>query len=257
MILLRIRCLVCVFLAAFSMGSYAQININGTLYAYGGDGGYDWYRPPMYSKAIPAGDSIKLQARFIWSSPAGFPVTVSDHAIVAFVQGSNSNWLNADMQPGDRNPIWRYGVGAHVSSFGLSLEFWFNPNENPLGSAYVWNSAYMCGHGVGPDAIKEPNLCLSSSNVNSSYITPLPAGWSITDGREYWVRIKISPSGGDWYLLEADLLDPSFPGMVVQTAKFGFMKSQYFPMSNMVDGVLARAPGSGANISFAALDYGF
>ncbi|WP_448253469.1 hypothetical protein [Ottowia oryzae] len=233
-----------------SMNAQAQNQVSGVLYASGGSGGFDWNRPSQFVKSIPSTGSIKLQSRFIWGSPA----TISDHAIVAFVQGSNGSWINA----AQNNYLWTHGAGAHVSSLGLSLEFWFNSNGGAQGSAYVWSSTDICGIGVGPEAVVNPGLCLSTSNTAPAYITQVPSNWSLVAGREYWVRIAISPDGNSgWHLLTADLIDPTFPGWVVQTARFGFMKSNVFPLATTVDGVLARAPGSNVNIDYVAFDGGF
>jgi len=101
-------------------------------------------------------------------------------------------------------------------------------------------------------------LCIASAIGPGAYLTLCPPGWSLVAGQPYWVRIKITAAlNSGWYTLEADLLDPSFPGWLVQAAKFGFQKSDYFPLGESVNGVLARAPGSGVNIHFAAFDGGF
>ncbi|QTD46552.1 hypothetical protein [Ottowia testudinis] len=190
------------------MHSRADSQVQGVLHAVGGSGGFDWLRPSVFTGPIPSSGALKLQSRFIWNVPA----VISDHAIVAFVQGLNSNWINSQ----NNDSICKYGVGAFVSDLGLSIEFWFNPNNNHLGSAYVWNSVNICGIGMGPDASPNPQLCLSTPNTAGAYITPRPPNWPIVAGREYWVRVKISAdSTPNWYTLEAELVDPSYPGWLV------------------------------------------
>jgi len=239
-----------IFLLMFSVHSRAQNQLEGVLHTIGDAGGFDWIRPSIFTKQIPAYGAIKLQSRFIWNKIS----TNSDHAIVAFAQGTNNHWVNSNGEYG----LLQYGVGAYVGSDGLSLELWFNPNNGYYGSAYVWNSENICGIGVGPDAIPFPQLCLSTSSAAPAYVTPRPSNWFIEVGRAYWVCVKITADSiPGWYIVEADLIDPSYAGWLVQTARLGFRKNDYFPLGGFVEGTLGLAALGKVDADFVAFDYGF
>jgi|GEM_PF-1679425 len=244
-----------IFLLMLSTHLRAQHVLEGLLYSKGGTGGVDWIRPSVFTKTIPVHGAIKLQSRFIWNGSATIPE--NDHAIVAFGQGSNKCLDSNECWHNSRNEysLLRYGVGAHVSHQGLTLELWFNPGNLYQGSAYIWNSENICGIGFGAGAIPHPQLCLSTSSSSAAYLTSRPQGWFLEAGRAYWLRIKVTAtSTPDWYTLEASLLD--YAGGVVQTAKLNFRKSDYFPLGSSVDGILGRAAGN-ADINFFASDDGF
>jgi len=238
-------------LLIFSAQSHAQNELAGVLHAEGGTEGVDWVRPSIFTKPIPDDGEIKLQSRFIWDGDD--TIAENDHAVVAFSQGFNNHWNNSLGEHG----LLQYGVGAHVSHDGLSLELWFNPDNTYHGSAYVWNSKNMCGIGIGPQAIPYPQLCLSTSSASFAYVTPRPSDWNLEAGRAYWVRVKIkTESIPDWYTIEADLIDPSYTGWLIQQARLSFRGSDYFPLGSVVDGTLGRAAGN-ADINFVAFDDGF
>lgn len=224
---------------------------NGVLQAVGGTAGFDFRYPSEFIKQIPAPGMapIKLQSRFTWGSTS----SMSDHAIVAYVQGANPAYLNSEMV-GFKSALWRYGAGAYVASNGLNLELWFNPTTAVNGSAYVWNWNTLCGGAVNAAPI---NVCVGNSySPTGSYVEPLPANWSFVPGDHYWVKISLTPSTGDWLNLYAELIHQSPTATrVVQRAQIGFQKSAFLPLSSSVSGAVARAPGSGANITWIGYDY--
>lgn len=224
---------------------------NGWLSATGGTEGFDVYYPYGFTKEIPSPSNaspIRLQSRFTWS-PTN---SMSDHAVVAYVQGTNTAYANS-APPGFKSFVWTYGAGALVAENGLSLELWFNPTNSASGSAYVWNHNNLCGVPVNASPI---NVCIGSSySAQGAYVEPLPAYWSFVPGDHYWVRITITPTTGDWLNLYAELFhENSVSTVLVQRAQIGFQKSAYLPLSTSAAAAVARAPGSGANIRWYAFD---
>ena len=240
-----------VALALFTASlSASAASANGVLSATGGTSGFDFRYPSVFSKTVPTPGTapIKLQSRFTWA-----PTTsMSDHAVVAYVQGSNNAFFNSE-PPGFKSTIWRYGAGAFVAANGLNLELWFNPQNTAAGSAYAWNHEDLCGVAVNSDPI---SVCLEDTySVGGAYVEPLPANWSFVPGHHYWVRITITPTTGDWLNLYAELYhDNLSTTTLVQRAQIGFQKSAFLPLSTSVKGAVARAPGSGVNINWHAFD---
>lgn len=259
-----LRNIILVFCLVFSRFAFADFgDTNRVLFAVGGAGNLDWYAAPEFKKPVSsiANGPVKLQARFVWTGPAGTVWEGDDHAIVMYGQGSNPYALNSPLQPQpplqepqDRT-MWTYGVGAFVGSSGLNLELWFGPS-----SAYVWNKDFLCGRGVkAPDP---QGICLSPFvNIsNTNHVTQLPAGWKIKHGVPYWVRIKIvqdtDPGNAR---LHAELFEEAQPGYAVslQSASIRLIKAAFLPYGENMRGIVARAPGTGVNISYDAFDYGF
>ncbi|UCV00971.1 hypothetical protein [Acidovorax radicis] len=247
---MSLRNILAVFAVLMASISASAASSNGVLYAVGGTGGFDLNYPDGFIKTIPTPGMapIKLQSRFTWA-PTN---SMSDHAVVAYVQGYNPAFLNS-APPGFKSAVWTYGAGALVAANGLNLELWFNPTVSASGSAHVWSTNNLCGSAVNANPI---NVCLGSSySAEGAYVEPLPANWSFVPGNHYWVRITITPVTGDWLNLYAELFQDNFSSTtLVQRAQIGFQKSAFLPLSSSASGAVARAPGSGANITWYAFD---
>lgn len=224
---------------------------SGKLLASGGSYGFDWVVDEGYTQTLIPGVPLKLQARFVWES-AG---VISDHAIVAFVQGENPHFSNAPTHAVSRF-LWTYGAGAFVGADGLNLELWFNPTAAFHGSAYVWNHVDRCGAGVNADSA---NACIAeSAGAPQGWLSNLPGDWTMLPNQAYWVRVQIVSDDNGWSSMDGELIEESPSGLqVIQTGRMGFPTAAFFPGGNTVDGVVARSPGSGADIAFMAFDYGF
>lgn len=223
----------------------------GTLYAVGGSYGFDWHAPKPYVKALAPDVPLKLQARFVWRDTD----SISDHAIVAFVQGENPYFGNAPAHAEFRS-LWTYGAGAFVGSGGLSLELWFNPTAAFHGSAYLWNNDDRCGAGVNAEPA---NACVADRpGAPEGWVSALPQSWAIRPHRPYWVRLTILNGADGWSSMDGELIEEAPSGLqIVQTARLGFPTAAFFPKGNAADGLVARSPGSGADIDFWMFDYGF
>lgn len=242
--------LILAFAVAMSGASAFAASANGVLQAVGGTGGYDFRYPYGFEKQVPTPGMapIQLQSRFTWGNTS----SMSDHAIVAYVQGTNNAYFNSE-PPGFKRAVWRYGVGALVASNGLNLELWFNPTNTANGSAHAWSATNPCGVAINAPAI---NLCIGNVfSPTGAYVEPLPANWSFVPGDHYWVRMSLKPQTGDWLNLYAELFHENASGIkLVQRAQIGFQKSAFLPLSSSASGAVARAPGSGANITWYAFD---
>lgn len=163
--------------------------------------------------------------------------------------------LNSPLQPGDQQPILTHGVGAFVGSTGLNLEMWFDS-----GSAHVWNKNSLCGYGV---AASGPNQCLDQYiGSNNYYLTPPPQNWQVKYGVPYWVRITITTDYTPGkLLLRAEFFEEVGGNVILlQQAAINFVPTKYLPYwadGAEVYGTVARAPGTGQNITYDVFDYGF
>lgn len=239
-------------LAVSGVGAFAASE-NGVLRAVGGTAGYDLRYPRGFERQIPTPGTapIKLQSRFTW----GNTNQMVDHAVVAYVQGSNPAYFSSE-PVGFKNTVWRYGAGALVSKEGLNLELWFHPlnSTSPDASAYVWNAEKRSGVFIRTPPINRPPLGETFSE-GGEYIEPLPADWRFVPGEHYWVRIALKPVTGDDLLLYAELFHENAGGVkLVQRAQVKFQKSAHLPLSSSASGAVARAPGSGADIIWYAFD---
>lgn len=245
-----------VLIAAFTLSmtavSASGASADGILTVAGGTSGFDFFYPSSFVKAIPAPGMapIRIQSRFTWGTPTS---PMSDHAIVAYVQGSNPAYTNSAPYPFKKS-LWTYGAGAFVAANGLNIELWFNPTTAPNGSAYIWNSANPCGQAVNSAPI---SVCIGNSySTGGAYIEPLPANWSFVPGDHYWVKVSLTPTTGDWLNIYAELVHQSSTStQVVQRAQIGFQKSTFLPLGSTASGTFARAPGSGAHITWFGYDY--
>ena len=246
------KALVTAFALSGAVVGASAASDNGILSATGGTAGFDFFYPSGFTKPVPTPGAapIKLQSRFTWGSPTS---PMSDHAIVAYVQGANPAYMNS-APIGFKSPLWTYGAGAFVAANGLNLELWFNPTTATNGSAYVWNAANLCGQAVNTAPI---SVCVGSTySAGGAYVEPLPADWSFVPGDHYWVKISLAPTTGDWLNLYAELIHESSTSVkVVQRAQIGLQKSAFLPLSSSASGTFARAPGSGANITWFGYDY--
>jgi hypothetical protein len=234
---------------SFAVVSVSAATDNGTLLASGGTGGFDFVYPSVFAKSVPTTGMapIKLQSRFTWAPTNA----MNDHAIVAFVQGENFAYHNSQNQ---NTYLWTHGAGAFVDKNGLNLELWFKRPDSSNGSAYYWHAGARSSISVNTAPASIPLGDTYSSS--GSYVEPLPANWYFVPGHHYWVRISLTPAAEGWLNLYAELYHDNFSSVtLVQRAQIGFQKSSFLPLGTTAKGTLARAPGSGANITWYGFDY--
>lgn len=245
------RTILALLLAFVCASASAQHSAQGTL---SGATYIDFnYQPALAEPVASLQQSapIKLQTRIVWNGLTAGPINVDQHAVLAYTQTSvTSGPTNTAGQP-----IWTHGAGAILGPFGLGVELWFR--NGPQTDAIVWTQQNnRCAASV-LGSIPPGTLCLPSSG--SSYLTPAPA-FALKTGYAYWLRMSITPVGGGWATLYADLIDELSPAVPVQSATVGFQIAQFFPVPGQaLSASIARISAATAqpDVSYIAFDYGF
>lgn len=216
---------------------------------------------PSFAKPLTAvhGHAVKLQARVVWNGDTAAPINVDQHFVLAYTQSGAQN----SPQNNVGELLWTHGVGAILGPFGLAIELWHRHDatgdgfEDDASDAIVWTQHNdRCAQSV-LGSIPPGTMCLSPAPGTLGYITP--ANFVLKTGVAYWLRIVISPTGGGWASLHADLIDESAPATPVQRAMISFQLAAFFPLNKDVNAVVGRlaAKSHQPNIQFAAFDYGF
>ena len=239
-------------LALLCASAFAQHTAQGTL---SGATYLDFHYQPALAEPVTSlqqGNPIKLQARIVWNGPTAGPVNVDQHAVLAYTQTSVTSGLTNTAGL----PIWTHGAGAILGPFGLGLELWFRNGAQT--DAIVWTQQNnRCASSV-LGSIQPGTLCLSATPSGYSYLTPAP--FALKTGYAYWLRMFITPIGGGWATLYADLIDELSPAVPVQSAMVGFQLAQFFPVPGQVlSASIARIAAAPAqpDVSYIAFDYGF
>jgi hypothetical protein len=212
------------------------------------------------ANALQQGQTLKLQSRFVWDGASNTPVTVDQHAVVAFTQRGATN--SAQNNAGD--VLWTHGAGAILGPFGLGLELWFRTdstgngyNDDPA-NAIVWtqNNGRCAADVLG--TIPPGVMCLSAT-PSAGYITPSPS-FTLRTAVAYWLRVSITPGANGWATLYADVIEEQNPTVPVQSASVGFQYAQFFPVAGQqLSASLARIAVQTyqPNVHYIAFDYGF
>jgi len=247
------RTILALLLAFVCASASAQHSAQGTL---SGATYLDFNYQPALSEPVTSlqqGNPIKLQARIVWNGPTAGPINVDQHAVLAYTQTSVTSGLTNTAGL----PIWTHGAGAILGPFGLGLELWFRNGAQT--DAIVWTQQNnRCAASV-LGSIPPGTLCLSANSSASSYLTPAPA-FALKTGYAYWLRMSITPVGGGWATLYADLIDELSPAVPVQSATIGFQIAQFFPVAGQaLSASIARIAAAPAqpDVSYIAFDYGF
>ena len=238
--------------AAFLVTACAHAQTEGTLLREARLDYYDFFYPTTLSSSrenFMAGDTLKLQSRFVWGGGApGREIKANQHTVVAFTQeGVEHNLKNKFSQN-----LWTHGVGALVGEYGLALELWFRDDENGNGfeddkaNAFVWTQEHdRCKRDV-LELIKDKQDCLSASASDAAHMTAAP-GFKLRAGIAYWVRIKVQRVGATGRgMLHAELLEETGGTVsMVQSAAVEFEIAKHFPMGwQNLEASVARTPGS-------------
>lgn len=210
--------------------------------------------------ALQQGQTLKLQSRFVWDGGSYSPVTVDQHAVLAFTQRGATNSVQNDAG----EVLWTHGAGAILGPFGLGLELWFRTDTNGNGynddvaNAIVWTQENgRCASDV-QGTIPTGVMCLSAT-PSGSHMTPAPS-FTLRSGIAYWLRVSITPGANGWATLHADVIEEQNPTVTVQSASVGFQVSQFFPVAGQqLSASLARIAVQTyqPNVQYIAFDYGF
>jgi hypothetical protein len=242
-------------------GVAAQHTANGAL---AGVPNVDFHYLPAMVKpanALTQGQAIKLQARFVWDGYTNVPVSVDQHAVLAYTQrgATDSQQNNA----GDL--LWTHGAGAILGPFGLGLELWFRAdtagngyNDDPP-NAIVWTQQNgRCAADVR-GTIPAGVMCLPASPSAGGHLTPAP-GFTLRTGVAYWLRFSITPGAQGWATLYADVIEELNPTVPVQSASVGFQIAQFFPIASQQSAATVARTSEQAyqpTVQYIAFDYGF
>ncbi len=248
-------------LVGLLIGAPASAAYNKDFLYTNGWSNFDWYYPSGFEKMKStlgtAGGTLRIRSSFVWDGVEGTLITGTEHALVAYTQGSQSGKYNSPYQS-RRQTLFQYGAGAFVRNDGLSLELWSHPSDSLPDNGAVWtaNSALGCGTISTTNNCSIPLISLSQalSNPPASYITP-KGSFSLIKGRTYWVRVTLTGQGNGWVTLKGELfVDSTQSYNLMQVAQISFIRDQYLPLSSLLMGTVGRTPGTN-NISYFAYDY--
>lgn len=236
----------------------AQSSQFGTLY---NDGWcyFDWLRPggafTKQKSILVNGGTLRLQSRFMWRGSGTIPFVenkTGEHALVAYTYDSfptnlslvcpqkqmTESLLNSPQQPGSRQPLHKYGIGALITPKGLALEVW-----NGDGTAYVWTQ-YNNRCAISVPSGANAGMCLSSiASETGSYLTP-SQGFNISKGTYYWLRLTLEGNPGGqagWLRVHGEMLQQSGSQVTqIQSGQIYVQRDQFFPGTTLA-GTIGRS----------------